>query len=193
MLIINAGLAIANTASEKLAAIFKPVTTITGQFTQTVYDQNGQAIAKSNGDFSIQRPNHFRWSVNNPMQQLTIADGKKLWLYQPDLLQVTVSPMTQKIGHTPLAILSGSTTALNSTYSITQQSAKQFTLVAKQQNNTFTKIVLLFAGARIEQMQLFDSLNQKTIIDFSNVKLNASINNNAFKFAIPKGVDVIKG
>lgn len=182
----------ANQASKHLANQFKNISTIQGNFTQIVYSQDNQMLASSKGSFKIKRPNQFRWNVITPMQQLTIADGKNIWLYQPDLEQVVESVMTSKIGHTPLAILSGSTSILSKTYIITQPSSNTYQLLAKNTSGAFHKIILTMEGNKISQMQLYDTLGQKTKVTFSRVQINEPINENAFQFVVPKGVDVIK-
>jgi outer membrane lipoprotein carrier protein len=182
----------ASSAAEQLVSIFSRLTTIQGDFTQTVYAQKGQVISVSKGTFKIRRPNQFYWNVNTPMKQLTIADGKNVWLYQPDLEQVTESLMTKKIGQTPLAILSGSSEALLNNFNVVKNSTNHFSLTAKTINSNFHKITLTISGGSPQQMQLFDSLNQKTVLAFSKVGVNHSLNKNAFQFTVPKGVDVIK-
>lgn len=182
----------ANQASNNLANIFKSVRSLQGKFVQQVYDQNKHVIARTTGQFIIQRPNKFRWQVTSPLKQLTIANGKKLWLYQPDLQQVTTSGMSQKIGQTPLAILSGSTEALNKAYAITQTGKTQYQLTAKQVDSAFSQIDLLMNGRAIEKMTLKDSLGQQTVVNFSAVRVNAKVSPDMFEFSIPKGVDVIK-
>lgn len=193
LLTLIAHCSFANSPSNKLANLFSSVNTIQGHFTQTVFGQDDHAMATSKGIFIIKRPNQFRWNVVSPMQQLTIADGQRIWLYQPDLQQVTVSQMRKSMGHTPLAILSGSTNVLKQSYVITQPNSSTFNLKSKTQNSPFQTIILTFAQQKITQMQLFDALGQKTIINFADVSLNAAIKKNAFQFVVPKGVDVIKG
>lgn len=182
----------ANQASENLANQFKAVSTIQGDFTQVVYSQNKQVLASSKGNFKIKRPNQFRWNAITPLQQLTIADGKTIWLYQPDLEQVTESVMTSRIGHTPLAILSGSSSALSQSYTITQSATDSYQLIAKSATDAFHKILITIKDKKISEMDLYDTLGQKTKVMFSKVQLNSPINKNAFQFVAPKGVDVIK-
>lgn len=186
------GNSFANSAAQQLVSIFSKLTTLQGNFTQTVYTQKGQVISVSKGTFKIRRPNQFYWNVNTPMKQLTVADGKHVWLYQPDLEQVTETLMTKKIGQTPLAILSGSSKALLANFNVTKAGANQFNLRAKTANSNFHRISLTMNQGTPQRMQLFDSLNQKTVLAFSKVGVNHQLNKNAFQFIIPKGVDVIK-
>lgn len=184
--------ATANLASKDLIAIFKPINTIQGHFTQVIEDQNGQTISTSQGRFILQRPDHFRWEVLTPFKQLMIANGKTFWLYQPDLQQVTKSPMSKKIGQTPLAILSGSTKALTEHYQVSKK-GDTFILIPKTKATQFHRIELTLDGRKISQMILMDSFLQKTILTFNHIRLNQSVKPQIFTFTPPKGVDVIKG
>jgi len=69
-----------------------------GKFTQKQIDKNKNPIYSSNGTFAAHRPGHFRWQTLAPTPQLIVADGKKLWVYDTDLAQVSVSPQKTKCG-----------------------------------------------------------------------------------------------
>ena len=191
LLLFSATQTQAITATTKLVSLLKNINTIQGRFTQTIYDKDNNALAISKGIFMLQRPNRFHWQEETPMQQLTIANGKNIWFYQPDLQQVTVVSMFRHNQQTPLAILSGSTDVLNKNYSITQPDSHHFILLSKMNNSAFRCIELVFIGNKIQQMILFDKLGQKTIVDFQQIKLNYAIAADKFQFTIPKNVDVI--
>ena len=75
---------------------------------QVVQDKQGQVTERATGTLSISRPNRFRWDYQQPYAQTIVADGRKLWLYDPDLEQVTVRSLEQGLGATPAMLLSGS-------------------------------------------------------------------------------------
>lgn len=183
---------LAVSATSQLVSLLKNIITIQGKFTQAVYDQDNNAIATSKGLFMLQRPNHFRWQEKEPLQQLTVANGKNIWFYQPDLQQVNIiSTLDEHIKQTPLAILSDSTMALDENYSITQTNTNHFILSSKAKNAEFCRIALSFINNKIQQMILFDNLGQKTIINFKQTRLNQVIAKDKFQFIIPKNIDVI--
>ena len=63
-----------------------------GQFTQKVYDGGGKLKETSNGRVALSAPRLFRWEYNAPYEQLIVADGKTVWIYEPDLQQVSKRP-----------------------------------------------------------------------------------------------------
>ena len=84
---------IASFAADSIArvdAYLATLSTLTADFVQVVQDKQGQVTERAAGTLSISRPNRFRWDYQQPYVQTIVADGKKLWLYDPDLEQVTV-------------------------------------------------------------------------------------------------------
>src|SRR5262245_20221542 len=59
-------------------------------FNQRLTDKSGRILDESSGRLAIQRPNRFRWDYLEPSEQVIVADGKRIWLYDPELEQVTV-------------------------------------------------------------------------------------------------------
>jgi outer membrane lipoprotein carrier protein len=186
----------ANSAADRVVDLFQNLTTIQGHFKQSLYNQKNILISESSGDFLIQRPDRFIWDVTEPMAQKTVSDGKTLWIYQPDLEQATKTAVTQQIGKTPLAILSGSVTALTNAYIIESDTPNKknhevFKFTAKDENGSFKTVKLFFHDNTLEEMQLFDNLGQQTQIQFISVQTNQPIKETVFNFVPPKGTDII--
>ncbi len=178
-------------ATQELIKLLQNTRTMQADFVQKIYDENGSVIDTSNGTLVLSKPNKFRWQVVNPMNQLVVSNGSKIWTYDADLAQVVIKPVNQAIAATPLAILSGSTEALGKGYVITKQ-GDSYKLVVKQQETNFTTIILKFSNGAISGMTLFDNLGQKTQLEFTEVKINLPVKTSDFQFTPPKGVDVIK-
>src|SRR5689334_4293065 len=75
---------------EKLNAFVKQTQSARSAFTQKVLDKSGKAIQSSSGVLAFSRPGKFRWEYRKPNEQLIVGDGERLWIYDPDLNQVTV-------------------------------------------------------------------------------------------------------
>ena len=63
--------------------------------------RNRAARSRSRG------PGKFRWTYDKPYEQLIVGDGEKLWIYDPDLNQVTCESSTRRSARTPAALLAG--------------------------------------------------------------------------------------
>ncbi len=59
----------------------------TANFEQTLtYAEGGERVYT--GDLAVLRPGKFRWQYVQPYVQLYVGDGRDIWLYEPDLMQV---------------------------------------------------------------------------------------------------------
>ena len=78
-------------------------------FTQVVSaparDGEAQRSKKSSGSFEFSRPNRFRFIYHKPFEQSIVADGKTLWLHDPDLNQVSARKQSDALASTPVALI----------------------------------------------------------------------------------------
>ena len=56
----------------------------------------------------FQRPGKFRWTYEKPYEQLIVADGQRLVLFDKDLNQVTIKKLQASLPSSPASILFGS-------------------------------------------------------------------------------------
>ncbi len=78
--------------------------TLQAEFTQRVEDLHGNVIDRSHGTLYLVRPGKFRWENHGSETQIIVTNGKTLWLYDPDLQQVTVRPFEQTGMDTPCVV-----------------------------------------------------------------------------------------
>ncbi|MNV84968.1 Outer-membrane lipoprotein carrier protein precursor [compost metagenome] len=67
-----------------------------------------------------------------------------------------------------------------------------FTLKPKTKDTLFDSLRLSFRKGLINDMQLIDSVGQRTNILFNGVKANQAVPASKFKFDVPKGADIIQ-
>jgi len=179
----------------RVDAYLASLKTLTAAFVQIVQDKQGQVTERATGTLSISRPNRFRWDYREPYAQTIVADGKKLWLYDPDLEQVTVRSLEQGLGTTPAMLLSGSGKvgdAFSAGPIEQQKSWTWYRLVPKQKGSDFERVSLGFDSRNeLAAMELVDKLGQTTTIEFSLVKRGAALGDALFRFVPPQGADVI--
>lgn len=164
------------------------------QFQQTLTDSKGIVTGESSGTLAIRRPNRFRWDYRQPNEQLIVADGARIWLYDKDLEQVTVRRVDESLSATPAMLLSGAGT-LSDNFKATQtqqEGGVQWVRLEPVRNDTDFKYVRLgFAGDALKFMQLADKLGQTTSLEFSKFERNPPLDPSQFVFAVPPGADVI--
>ena len=75
-------------ARARLDAFATGLHSLTGSFTQTLVDPNGNAGRTSSGTLALEAPRQFRWETTAPYKQTIVADGSRVWMYDPELEQV---------------------------------------------------------------------------------------------------------
>jgi outer membrane lipoprotein carrier protein len=164
-------------------------------FTQTVIDGGGSMLQSTLGDIAVKRPGLLHWQTAAPFEQLLVSDGIKLWSYDADLEQVTVQAVAQYLSQGPALLLSGDVDNLAASYEINDAQRSdniwQFQLVPKAPDSLFEQISLTFADNTLLQMDLLDSLGQRSSLAFSEIKINPLLDDAMFTFVPPQGVDII--
>ncbi len=163
-------------------------------FKQTVTSQQGK-VQQSSGTLAIQRPGLFRWIYQKPFEQLIIADGKQIWLYDPDLKQATVKSVGKALESSPAALLAGNN-QFERNYKLRALASSEgidwLEAIPKQADQSFNVIKLGFSQGQLMQMELHDNFGQTTRIYFSALKINPKIDASQFSFTPPKDADVIR-
>ncbi len=179
---------------KRLTGLLHKAETLTGRFSQLSLDGTGTQLQETSGEMALKRPGQFRWHTDEPMEQLLVSNGKKVWLYDPDLEQVTIQTLDQRLTHTPALLLSGDVSAISDNFDVSHQQAGEvvdFTLKPKAKDTLFDSLRLSFRGDVINDMQMVDGVGQRTNILFQGIKLNQPLEADLFTFEIPEGADVI--
>ncbi|MCP9760883.1 outer membrane lipoprotein carrier protein LolA [Aquitalea sp. S1-19] len=179
-------------AIAQLKAFVAGTQTVSAQFEQTVTNQKHREQA--HGTLEISRPGKFRWSYAKPFEQVIVGDGKRLWIYDKELAQVTSKPLDSALGSSPAALLAGNN-AIERNY-ILKEAGKEGGLewlnaTPRQADNTFQSLKMGFSGNTLQEMRLSDSFGNTTLIRFVAVKKNPAIPAGNFNFTPPKGVDML--
>ena len=169
--------------------------TATARFEQQVFDRAGKVVERASGTFAFARPGTFRWTYEKPHQQVLVGDGTKLWIHDPDLNQVTVKRIDNAISSTPAALLAGKDD-ITALFTLRDAGAVDglswVEATPKAPDTGFERLRLGLAGKTLAAMELQDQLGGRTMLRFSDLKANAPVPPVTFKFAPPKGADVIE-
>ncbi len=182
-------------AVQRLTQLLSQAQTITARFSQLTLDGSGTQLQETAGELALKRPGLFRWHTDEPMEQLLVSNGEKVWLYDPDLEQVTIQTLDQRLTHTPALLLSGDVSKISENFEISHKeggSVVDFILKPKAKDSLFDSLRLSFRGGVLNDMQLIDSIGQRTNILFLNVQMNQPLADSQFSFEIPEGADVIQ-
>lgn len=183
-------------AAEQLSSLLRSYETYQADFIQIVVNENGSEVQETRGSLKAKRPGLFYWETGAPLSQFIVSDGETVEVYDPDLEQVTIHSLDERVQTTPALLLSGEVGNLNESYEVSVrdlgQSTREFTLIPRSADSLFTSLRLSFYDGELQEMRMQDSLSQMSILSFDGIELNRSIDNSAFRLDYPEGVDVIR-
>lgn len=181
-------------ANEVLDNFLKQLNTMQGQFNQSLFNEQGNLLEKSQGKMYVQRPNRFRWEYKQPYEQLIVADGEKVWIYDNDLEQITVKKLSTTLGQTP-AFLFSSDNDVEKDFFINQlpvqNGSLRFELTPKDEQSQFDSMRIDVKNKSLSGIELVDNLGQTTYIKFEQIQNNQKLDKDLFIFTPPAGVDII--
>ena len=182
-------------AVDKLRGFLGGTHTLRASFEQVVLDKDGRPLQLASGTMQFSRPGKFRWEYLKPYKQLVVGDGKKLWIFDPDLNQVTVRELDQAIGSSPAALLAGDAT-IEANFNLKDGGGADrldwLDAIPKSKETSFEKVRMGFSGAALKVMELKDYFGQTTVIKFDQLEKNLKLPAEGFVFVPPPGADVIK-
>lgn len=192
--VLLAGTAIAG-ARDNLKSFTSGLKGLDGQFTQQVYDTKGKLKETSSGRVALSAPRLFRWEYAKPYPQLIVADGSKVWVYDPDLQQVTVRGQGSEEQNSPLSALIDPA-KLDQQFNVTESGGTDglqwLTLTPRNEGDaSFQSARLGFDAGGLTRMEVLDAVGQNTKISFSGWKRNPAFAAGTFKYTPDKGVDVV--
>jgi outer membrane lipoprotein carrier protein len=182
------------TGLERMKEYFQNIQTAQASFHQVVSDKQGHKTQDVKGIMHLQKPNKFRWDYDKPFVQIIVGDGEKVWLYDPDLSQVTVRSFSKAVGSSPAALLAGGK-EMERLFTIKDTSRKGelewVFAVPKVKETGFERVFLGFKDDALMEMELHDSFGNRTAIVFTNMQKNPKLSAEIFKFTPPADADVL--
>lgn len=182
-------------AAERLADYMADLDRLTAAFDQRLVDGRGIELRRTRGRLWAERPDRFRWEVEAPFAELLIGDGETLWLWDPDLEQVTVRPYDDRLQATPARLLSGAVDELLEAFDVDHLAADsgrdRFTLWPRTGDALFERLEFIFEDGRPRHLVIHDGLGQRTEVQLLDVQTQFDADDDRFSFEIPEGADVL--
>jgi outer membrane lipoprotein carrier protein len=180
---------------EQMARFLDGVNTLEARFEQSVLDPEHQNATRSQGVFYLERPGRFRWDYSEPENQQIIADGSQIWLFEPELEQVSVQSQSSALKGTPaLLLISGE--PVEKHFEVIDIGDRQgmgwVELIPRDQESQFTRILLAFVDDELRRMEMADKFGQITRFQFYDISSNPVFTEGFFRFEPPWGVDIFR-
>lgn len=184
--------------STALDTYLQGLNTWSADFTQEGQDARGRKLESSTGKLLIVRPGKFRWEIapegSDAPGQLTIADGRNLWLLDYDLEQATVKSQAEVLPQSPTMLLTGGAD-LRSAFKVSANGRREgLDWVRAEPAGTasdFREALFGFRGRELAKLVIIDKLGQRSTLTFRNVQRNISVDPALVRFELPRGVDLI--
>ena len=184
----------AGSARAQLDVFAAGLKSVSAHFSQVSVDANGNPGRSAQGTLQLAAPRLFRWQVSSPYHQLIVADGKRVWVYDPDLQQVTVRAQNSAEAHSPLNVLTD-LKLLDRQFKVSEGGTHDGQAWLKLRPNNdhaeFKYAELGFADNQLQTMVFEDLLSDRTTIRFSDWQRNVRLPADTFRFTPPPGADVI--
>jgi len=173
---------------------FGGLDTLSADFTQTVTDDQGRVMEKSGGRVYLALPDHFRWDYDKPYEQIIVADGERVWLYDVGLEQITVRDQDKAAKDSPLLVLAN--TELLDQYFETRDLGKQgdnywLEMTPKNPESEYETVEAAVNEQGLRGLVFKDRFGQQTVLIFKHLQVNGPLKDGLFSFTPPEGVDVI--
>ncbi len=187
---------------ESLESFIKNVKAGRTEFTQvvTLPGKDGQAARtkKSSGSFEFLRPGRFKFAYKKPFEQLIVADGQTLWLFDVDLNQVTARKQASALGSTPAALIASATdiAELKADFSLTavldSEGLEWVQAAPRAKDSSLQYVRVGFKGAQLAALDILDSFGQLSSMRFTESAANGQVQASDFQFKPPAGADLIR-
>ena len=153
----------------------------------------------AHGTMAFKRPGKMRWDLTQGDEQVIVADGETLWLYQPKEKQVLKAPFDAAFrATTPISFLTG-VGKIAQDFDVSADGGDEkagvlyLMLVPRRDNASVGKLRLSVArdSGEIRGGEIHDPLGNVSRLRFDHIKRNVGLGDEQFVFQVPPGVDVI--
>ena len=181
-------------ALDALKAFVRDVQSGQAEFRQTVTSPDGKRVKTSSGSFEFARPNRFRFAYTRPFEQLIVADGSKVWIYDRDLNQASSRKLTQALGATPAALLAGG--SLERDFELKaapdRNGLSWVEATPRVRDGTLQTVRVGFRAGELAAVEIVDSFGQTSLLQFDKFVPNVALPAERFRFVVPAGADLIE-
>ena len=186
--------------TRKVQARYDATDTFSSPFEQEIRIEAGGQVIRSSGQVAFKRPGRMNWRYEAPEPQTIVADGKSLWIYQPEDHQVLKAPLRDAFeSRTPVSFLLGVARIEEdfepSLLAPAADGSVRLKLLPKSdpqgQLGALTlelEPVTFDIRAAIVQ----DSLGNTTRVSLRDLRRNVPVDDGLFRFEVPYGADVIE-
>ncbi len=183
----------AQSPEELLATLRQDLTRVQAQFSQYESLPDGVRQDENSGEVWMASPDKFRWHYRTPVEQLIVADGEKVWIYDEDLQQVTVRQQDNELN--PIYVLLDEELTQRN-YNLTAEGERDgmqwVHMQPKLPSEEVKSVQLGIEGNALKVIRMTNPFDQIVVFEFKDIQRNPQLKSGLFEFSVPEGVDVIR-
>ncbi len=164
-------------------------------FRQITIPADGGPELEASGTFYLLRPNRFLWEYDVPTPQRIVADGKRIYMHDTELNQVTHRSQKNVLDGTPAQLLASREPPEKyfRIRNIDRGDDRTWAeLIPKAKDTDVAKLQIGFVSGELDTMLMEDRFGQLTRFIFTNVDRNPQLQYSMFRFERPRGADFLQ-
>jgi len=187
--------------SRGVASAYGRMTDLKAEFSQTSFNKSLNSTIPAQGAVYLKKGGKLRWEYTEPTKQEIVSDGKKLWVYTPQLNQVNVGEAPEALSGPAGSFLAGlgklnehfSVRFLNPAQPIDGDGNVVLDLTPKQTLPTLTRLVLALDPKTwdVRKATIYDQFENTVSMRFTKLAVNTGLPDRLFTFTPPPGVATV--
>ena len=175
---------------------------ISANFRQKTFALGEEQAVEAEGRVWFKRPELMRWEYERPEKKLIVTSGTDVYLFEQEVNQVTVISRQRFLNSEISRAFFCGKGRLKEFFRIelacedgdAEGRCWTLRLVPKRQAPNLKELILRLDSRShlIEEVTLFDQLGGRTVIQFSQIKVNQHVPDSLFRFTIPAGAEVFR-
>ena len=170
-------------------------------FNQTSFNKSLNSTIPAQGAVYLKKGGKLRWEYSEPTKQEIVSDGKKLWVYTPQLNQVNVGDAPEALAGPAGSFLAGlgkvhehfTVRFLNPAQPTDADGNVVLDLTPKQPLPTMSRLILALDAKtwEVRKATIHDQFENTVSMRFTRLAVNSGLPDQLFTFVPPAGVATV--
>ena len=177
------------------------MTDLKAPFRQAAHNRTLNQTVEARGTLYLKKPGRLRWEYQTPTPQEIVSDGKRLWVYTPELKQVNVVAAPQALAGPAGSFLQGlgqvrehfHVRFLNPAEPTDAEGRVVLDLTPKQPQPLMARLIVSVDPKSwlVRQAVVHDELGNTVTVRFGETVVNSGLSDALFVFVPPPGATVV--
>ncbi|MBB1073079.1 outer membrane lipoprotein chaperone LolA [Rhodoferax sp. 4810] len=168
---------------------------LSADFRQITLAAGGEQIMEARGQLYLRRPGRMRWEYRPPNEQLILADGKRVYVEDKELNQVSHRSQAAALEGTPAELLV-SDRPIEQMFKLREfdrgDERDWVELRPKSKESQVVRLQVGFVGGKLDTLVMEDRFGQLTRFIFTKVRRNPALAASLFQFEQRPGGDFLQ-